>query len=153
MAFLGHALDVRFYFIGDMRNHLNGRYRIISAPFLTDDRIIDLAGGDVIRARQILVDETFVVAEIEIGFRAVFGDEDFPVLIRVHGAGVDVDVRIKFLNRNADPARLQQPPERGCRDAFTKRADDAAGKENVLAHSGLSYSVAPEFLPSGDEIG
>ena len=41
--------------------------------------------------------EAFVVAQVEIGLRAVVGDEDFAVLERAHRAGVHVQVRIELL--------------------------------------------------------
>jgi hypothetical protein len=53
------------------------------------------------------------VAEVEVGLPAVVGDEDFPVLERVHGARVDVDVRVELLHRHAQAAHLQQTTERG----------------------------------------
>ena len=40
--------------------------------------------------------EALVVAEIEIGFRAVVGDEDLAVLVRAHRARIDVQIGIEF---------------------------------------------------------
>jgi hypothetical protein len=40
------------------------------------------------------------VAEVEVGFGAVFGDEDLAVLGWVHGAGVGVEVGVAFLDVN-----------------------------------------------------
>ena len=45
------------------------------------------------------VREALVVAQVEIGLGAVVGDEDFAVLERAHGAGIDVQIRIEFLKR------------------------------------------------------
>ncbi len=136
-ARFGDAFDVRLDLVRDVRNNLNRSAEILTAPFFFDDGVIDLTGRDVIDAEQILVDEPLVVAEIQIGFGAVFGYKNLAVLIRVHRAGVDVDVRIQLLDRNADAASFEQPPERGCGDAFTERTDDAAGKENILRHLGM----------------
>ncbi len=36
------------------------------------------------------------MAEVEVGFRTVFGNEDFAVLKRTHRARVNVDVGIKL---------------------------------------------------------
>ena len=54
------------------------------------------------------VREALVVAEVEIGLRAVVGDEDFAVLERAHGARIDVEVRIEFLQRDFEPAAFEQ---------------------------------------------
>ena len=62
--------------------------------------------------------EALVVAEIEIGFGAVVGDEDFAVLERAHGARIDVEVRIELLQRHAQPAALEQAADGGRRNAF-----------------------------------
>jgi hypothetical protein len=39
------------------------------------------------------------VADVKVGFRAVVGDEHLAVLEGVHGAGVDVEVRVELLHR------------------------------------------------------
>jgi len=36
-----------------------------------------------------LIQETFIMAEVQIRLRAVIGDEDFAVLIGTHRAGID----------------------------------------------------------------
>ena len=36
--------------------------------------------------------------QIQVGFRAVVGDEYFPMLYGVHGSGVDIDIRVEFLH-------------------------------------------------------
>ncbi len=36
--------------------------------------------------------------QVEIGFRPVVRDEHFPVLDGVHGSGINIDVRVKFLH-------------------------------------------------------
>jgi len=118
-ARLGRARDVRLDLVGDVRDHLNGRTEVVAAALLLDDRLVDLTRRDVIVAGERLVDESLVVAEVEVGLGAVVGDEDFTMLERVHRAGVDVDVGIQFLDRNADAAGFQQPAERRGRYPLT----------------------------------
>src|SRR5256884_9985816 len=72
------------------------------------------------------------MAEVEIGLCAVVGHVDFAVLKRGHRAGVDVDVGIELLNRDLEPPLGEQPAERGGCNAFAKRADHAAGHEDVF---------------------
>ena len=44
--------------------------------------------------------EPLVMAQVEVGFRAVVGDVNLAVLVRAHRPRVDVDVRIEFLKAN-----------------------------------------------------
>ena len=73
------------------------------------------------RAREIFVDEAFVVAQIEIGLGAVFGDENFTMLIGRHRARVDIEIGIELHDGHADAAALDQPADRSRRDAFADR--------------------------------
>ena len=52
--------------------------------------------------------EALVVAEVEIGLRAVVGHEHFAVLVRRHRAGIDVEVGVELAQADAVAARLQQ---------------------------------------------
>ena len=51
--------------------------------------------------------------EIEVGLATVVGDENLTVLERVHGARVDVDVRVELLHRDPQATSFQEPAERG----------------------------------------
>ena len=101
-----------------MRNHLHRAAKIIAAPFLVDDALVNLAGGEVVRFFHLHRDEALVMAEIEIGFCAVIGDEYFTVLERRHRAGIDVDVRIELHHRDFDAARFKNRGERCGGDPF-----------------------------------
>ena len=79
-----------------MRNDLHRLAQILSASFLLDYRVIDLAGREVVHLPHLGGDETLVMPEVEIGFGAVFGDEHFAVLKRRHRAGIDVDVWVQL---------------------------------------------------------
>ena len=108
---LGNRIHALFDLVGDVRNDLHRRAEIIALAFFRQHRPIDFARRRVGILRKIDVDETFVMPEIEIGFRAVFGYENFTVLIRAHCSGIDVDVRIEFLNCHFDAATFEEPPE------------------------------------------
>ena len=58
--------------------------------------------------RKMRVREAFVMAEVEIGFGAVVGNENFAVLKRRHRAGIDVEVRIEFDQSHVQAARFEQ---------------------------------------------
>ena len=82
--------------IGDVRNHLHRRAEIIAAPLLADDLRINAPGGAVIELRRAHIDEALVVAKIQVGFRAVVGNEHLAVLERAHRPRIDVDIRIEL---------------------------------------------------------
>nr|AHF24551.1 hypothetical protein [uncultured bacterium Contig248] len=54
--------------------------QIFALPLLVEDVPVDLAGRQIRIAVQILVDETLIMPEIQIGLRAVVRHEDFAVL-------------------------------------------------------------------------
>ena len=72
------------------------------------------------------------MADVEIGFRAVFGYIDLTVLERVHRAGIDVDVGVELLLEDLDATGAQQTTEGGGGQAFAEGRDDATGDENML---------------------
>src|SRR6202044_3326278 len=78
------------------------------------------------------VGEALVVAEVEVGLGAVIGDEDLAVLERAHGAGIDVQVRVKLHEIDLDSAGFEQAADRCCREPFSERRHDAARYEDVL---------------------
>ncbi len=122
------ALDL----VGDVRDHLDGLAEVVAAPLGRQHRRVDRSGGGVRVAGEVLVDEALVVPEVEVGLAPVVGDEHLAVLERVHGARVDVDVRVELLHRDAQAARLQQPPERRRRDALPEGRRHASRDEDVL---------------------
>ena len=127
-----HLVDAGFDLVRNMRDDLHGAAQISALAFAAQDAPIDLACRDGAARRQVLVREALVMAEIEVRLRAVVGDEDFAVLIRTHRAGVNVQIRVKFLVLHAKPALLQKPAERRGADALAKAGHDAAGDKNIL---------------------
>ena len=98
MAISVSLVEPVFDLVGDVGDHLYGASAEVAATFFVKDRPIDFSGGDVGVFGQAFIDEPLVMSQIQICFRAVIGDEDFSVLNGVHGAWVDVDVRIEFLH-------------------------------------------------------
>jgi hypothetical protein len=115
-----HALDAALDFIGDVRNDLNGLSEIIATPFFGEDGFVDAAGSPVIVAGELGVCEALVVAQVEIGFGAVIGHENFAVLKGAHRTGVYVQVRIAFLDRYSEAATFEETTDRRCCDAFAE---------------------------------
>ena len=128
----GAAADPRLDLVRDVRDHLHGGAEEVALALLAQHRLPDRAGAVARVAREVLVDEALVVAEVEVGLGAVLGDEHLAVLERAHRAGVDVEVRIELLRLDAQAARLEQPAERGGDDPLAEGGDDTAGDEDVL---------------------
>ena len=80
------------------------------------------------------------MAEIEIGLGAVIGDEDLPVLVGAHRAGIDVEVGVELAQPDLEAARLQQRAERRRRETLAERGDHAAGNEDEPRHGTPVYS-------------
>ncbi len=57
-----------------MGDDLDGFAEVGAGAFLLDDVLVDFAGGYVVVAGGLDVEETFVVAEVEVGFGAVVGN-------------------------------------------------------------------------------
>ena len=60
------------------------------------------------------------MAQIEIGFGAVIGDENFAMFKRAHRAGIDVQVGVKFAQPDRKAAGLQQRAQSGRCETLAK---------------------------------
>ena len=138
VALLGDEPDALLDLVGDVRDDLDRAAEVVAAALAPDDRVVDAARGDVRGARRVRVREALVVAEVEVGLRAVLGHEDLAVLVRRHRAGVDVDVGIELLQADGEPAGDEQAPDGRGRDPLPQGRDDAAGDEDV---AGLALGV------------
>ena len=79
--------------------------------------------------------ESLVVAEIQIGFGAVVGNEYFTMLKRTHGARIDVQIRIEFLQSDTKAAAFEEAPDGRRSDSLPQRRNHAARDENILSHN------------------
>ena len=117
----GHPANPCFDLVRDVRNHLHGVAEVLTAAFLRDDGGVHLTRGDVRRSQQVGIQEAFVVPDIQVCFRTVVGDENLSVLERVHGPGIDVEIGIKLLHRDAQTARFQEISQRRRRQPLAQR--------------------------------
>ena len=116
--------------VRDVRDDLHGAAEVVASALLLDDGAVHLPGRDVVVAGHAGRGEALVVPEVEVGLAAVVGDEDLAVLIRAHGAGIDVDVGIHLLQRHAQAPRLEERSDRGGGQALAQRGHDASGHED-----------------------
>ena len=129
---LSHLQDAGLDLVGDVRDHLHGVTEVLAAALLGDDGRINLSGGHIRRAVQIAVQESLVVADVEIGFGAVLGDEHLAVLERVHGAGVDIEIGIEFLHGDLQAASGEQLAQAAGGEAFAERGHHTTGHEEMF---------------------
>ena len=119
---------------GDVRDDLHGLAQIFACTLLTQHIPVHLTGGQVGKLVEVFVDKAFVMSEIQVGFRAVLGDEYFTVLERAHGTRIDVDIGVELLGCDLEPAAFEQTAERSGGDALAQTGDHAAGYENIFGH-------------------
>src|ERR1700722_4052530 len=109
----GHLQDAGLDLVGDVRDDLHGVAEVGAAALVRDHRGVDLAGGDVGLTLQVGVEKPLVMADVEVGFCSVVGDEYLAVLERVHRAGVHVQVRVKLLHGDPQASELEQAAQAG----------------------------------------
>ena len=115
-----------------MRDDLDGAPLIFAVSLLADDGFIDLPGGEIVAAGHLASDKALVVSQIQVGFGAVAGDKNLPVLDRAHRAGVHINIRVQFQHVDLQPAGFQNGAQGGGGDALSQRGDNAAGDEDVF---------------------
>jgi hypothetical protein len=81
-VFCTEATDAQFDLVGDVGDHLDGLAQVLTPAFLGDDGLVNGTGRGIGVARQGLVDEALIVAQVKVGLSAVFSDEDLAVLER-----------------------------------------------------------------------
>ena len=106
--------------VGDVRHHLHGAAQIVAAPLGREHVLIDAPGCDVVVAPGRDAGEALVVAQIEIGLRAVVGDEHLAVLVGAHRAGIDVEIGVELAQPHRIAPCLQQCAERRRCQALTQ---------------------------------
>ena len=69
-------------------------------------------------AREDAIGEALVMTEIEIGLRAVVEHVNFAVLKWVHCPRIDIEIRVEFLEDDAQTAQLEQRAKRSRGQTF-----------------------------------
>ena len=118
LARFAEVLHALLNFVGDVGHDLNGLAEVVAAALLVDDGFVDAARGHAVFAGGLYAREAFVVAEVEVGLHAIYGDVAFAVLVGIERARVDIDIGVKLLDGNLVAACLQQFTDGGRNDAF-----------------------------------
>ncbi len=111
VGLFAHPVNEALDFVGDVGDGLHRAAQVSTLALLMDHIGIHLAGGQVGVLVQVLVDEALVVAQVQVGFRAVLGHIHLPMLIGAHGTGIHVDVGVQLLRRYLKPSGFQQSPQ------------------------------------------
>src|SRR6185437_3500949 len=119
-------------FVGYVGNHLDRLAEIVAASFLGDDLLVNAPGGQVVVAREVRVGEALVMAQVQVGFGSVIGDEYFAVLERRHGSRIDVQVGVELHQIDAQPAAFEQTANRSRGQSLAKAGHNSACHKNVL---------------------
>ena len=105
-------IDLQFDLVSNMRDDLNGSPQILSTTLFIEHVLIDATSTEAVFTSQTGANKTLVMAQIQIGFSAVFRDEHFAMLIRAHGTGIDVDIRIHLDQRHLEATGIKQRRKR-----------------------------------------
>ena len=96
--------------------------------------MVDAAGGVIVLASERQRRIALVMTEIQIGFRPVFRDVDFSMLVGIHRSWVDVDVRVELQERDLESAAFQKIADGRGGQPFSERRHDTAGHKYKFAH-------------------
>ena len=92
------AIEAAFDFICNMRDYLYGSSSKVSMALFLQNGPINFSGSYIGIFIQAFINESFIMAKIKVGLGSIVCYEDFSMLNRVHGSGINVDVRVKFLH-------------------------------------------------------
>ena len=134
-AFFAEIKHIALDFVGDVRHHLDCFTQIVATAFFVNHTLVDATGSEIVVARSFDACETLIVTEVKVCFLPIIGDITFAVFIGVERTWVDVDVRIKLLNRDVKAARLEQLTNRTSNDAFTERRGNTTCDKDIFGFS------------------
>ena len=126
------AVKTALDFVGNMGDNLHCASAVIAAALLVQNRPVDFTGGNVRILCQRFINKAFIMTKIQVCFSTVVSHEYLAVLNRVHGAGVNVDVRVKLLHSYFVATGFQKTSQRSCCDAFTETGYNTAGDKDVF---------------------
>ena len=109
-----NQFDASFNLVCNVGNDLYRTAQVISPAFFGDDRMVYFPGGKVVVSAQSGMGKPLIMSEIQIRFCPVIRDINFSMLERVHGSGVNIDVRVQFLYGYGKPSAFKKCPD-SCR--------------------------------------
>ena len=94
----GKIVDEIFNLVCDVRNDLNRASSEVSMALLLQNAPINLTGSHVGILAKAFINDSFIVSQVQIRFCAIICNKNFPMLYRIHGSGIQIEIRIKLLH-------------------------------------------------------
>ena len=142
------AVKPVFDFVSDVGDDLDGSSAEISPPFFGQYGPVNFTCGYIGIFVQALVNESFIVPQVQVCLSTVVCDKNFSVLHRIHCARVNVDIGVKFLHGDFVAAGFQQTAQRCCCNSFSQAGNYTAGYKNVFNSHISSISFLRYFSPA-----
>jgi len=108
----------------------------ISPTVPSNHLLVDLPGCHRIDPAQRGGGESRVVTQIQISLGSVVGDVDLTVLIRTHGARINVYIGIDLDHSDFEAVVLKKTADGGSGDTLSEARTHASGNEDILAAHG-----------------
>ncbi len=94
-----------------MRDHLHCRSEVFAPALLVEHVPVDLACRKIRKLVEILIDETFIMPQIQVCLSPVLCHIYFSVLERTHRSRIYIDIGIHLLSCDLKSAGLEQSSE------------------------------------------
>ena len=70
--------------------------------------------------------------KVKVRFGSIVRDKNFTVLVRAHGARIDIDVRIEFHRSNRESTIAEETAQACRRNSFAYRTDYAPSYKDIF---------------------
>ena len=124
--------DPILYCIGDVWNDLNGLAEIVATSFCFEDLGEDFSSRKVVISSKIKIEETFVIAKVQVDFATVIKDENFSVLEWTHCSSIAVEIRVNFDGSDSQPSTLEENADATCSNTFAQSTEHSPADNYVL---------------------
>ena len=99
-------------FVSNMGDDLNRTTQIVATALTTQNRLVNLAAGEVIILGHFGTQETFIVTKIQISLGSVLGNIDLTMLIRTHGSRINIEIGVELKNGDTQTSGLEHSTQR-----------------------------------------
>ena len=96
----GQLSQMHLYGASDMRNHLHIAAKKIATSFAVKNVAVNLARGDKVSTRKILLKYALVGSQVHVGLKTIFKHKYFAVAKWIQSARVDVEVALHLDRRH-----------------------------------------------------
>ena len=103
----GTGIDTALNLISHMGNYLHCSTKVIAATLATQNGLVDLTTGEVVVLGHFRTQKTLVMSQIQICLCAILSHIDLTVLIRAHGAGINIEIGVEFEDGDTKTSSLK----------------------------------------------